>query len=85
VYELAPLPPAVAAQVDALSRWARIDYEAALVFVLSRPWDPDVFNPRLSRFARLRRFGLGRGSILYTPHSATQTIYIDSVAFLQSA
>ena len=39
MYELEELDPVVAAQVDALSRRAWDDYEAALEFVLRRPWD----------------------------------------------
>ena len=73
------------ARVEALGHRASNDYEAALWFVRSRPWDAALWNPRVSRLARLRRFGLGRGSIVYVPNSTSETIRLEVVSFMHSA
>lgn len=81
MYELLPPDDVVAAQIDGLPRRAWNDYEAAIAFVLDRPWDAEAFNTRTMGNARLRRFGLDRGSILYTPMSDRRSVLLNSVHY----
>lgn len=46
MYELEEHLPHVADQIDGLSRRAWNDYEAALVFLLTRPFDADLIDHR---------------------------------------
>jgi hypothetical protein len=86
VYELEEHLPHVAEQIDSLPRRAWNDYEAALVFVLTRPFDADLLDDDAPGYsARLRSFGLGRGQIVYRLNADTQRIELDDVSFIRVA
>jgi hypothetical protein len=86
MYELEEHLPRVANQIDELPRRAWNDYEAALTFVLTRPFDADLLDDNApSPSARLRTFGLGRGQILYRLNAATQRVELDDVTFIKLA
>jgi hypothetical protein len=86
MYELEEHLPHVADQIDSLPRRAWNDYEAALTFILTRPFDADLLDlaaPGSS--ARLRTFGLGRGQIVYRLNADTRRVELDDVTFIRLA
>jgi hypothetical protein len=86
VYELEEHLPHVADQIDSLPRRAWNDYEAALVFLLTRPFDAELIDDHAPGYsARLRSFGLGRGQIVYRLNPGTRRIELDDVSFIRLA
>ena len=86
MYELEEHLPHVADQIDSLPRRAWNDYEAALVFLLTRPFDADLIDHRApGTSARLRPFGLGRGHIAYRINGNTNRVKLYDVSFIRLA
>lgn len=86
MYELEEHLPHVADQVDGLPRRAWNDYEAALVFLLTRPFDAELIDGDApGHSARLRSFGLGRGQIVYRLNPGTRRVELDDVSFIRLA
>lgn len=86
MYELEGHLPHVADQIDDLPRRAWNDYEAALVFLLTRPFDADLIDVSApGSSARLRTFGLGRGQITYRLNATTNRVELYDVSFIRLA
>lgn len=83
MYELEEHTPVVADQIDALPRRVWNDYEAAVVFVLHRPFDGQLVNDQAPGEApRFRFFGLGRGQIVYEVNRETNRVELYKVSYL---
>lgn len=86
MYELEEHVPRVADQIDGLPRRAWNDYVAALVFLLTHPFDADLIDQRAPRTsARLRSFGLGRGQITSRINGSTNRVKSYDVSFIRMA